>query len=301
MEKEKRYFEWIDGDDKGKVVTLDYIDIEKDNMGRNTEIYYFDNGDSCPKEFISPMTMFAGELKKRNPDGSPGSPKFMVELDTPTNVWTFAEVKGHTVNLGVSNGSGDGTRFVAPLEDILADGNGKVARTFNIVPPKNKIVRERPLPKASDYPVDEPEPVIEQPKEEQIDLNPNVVSTTDPNIVPNPSSDASKESCARTDLTDYYAIKNQTFGFPVAKQEDDPVSILVSTSKKVEKEVNMKISLMLPSKDLYSIASTNFEDGESKFINNIVKDIDVSSIIEALRDTLLESYRNATATKDASM
>lgn len=301
MEKEKRYFEWIDGDDKGKVVTLDYIDIEKDNMGRNAEIYYFDNGDSCPKEFISPMTMFAGELKKRNPDGSPGSPKFMVELDTPTNVWTFAEVKGHTVNLGVSNGSGDGTRFVAPLEDILADGNGKVARTFNIVPPKNKIIRERPLPKASDYPIDEPEPVVAEPKEEQAGVNPNVTSTKESNIVQNLSPGVSQESCNRTDLTDYCAINNQTFGFPVAKQEDDPVSILVSTSKKVEKDVNMKISLMLPSKDLYAIASSNFEDGESKFINNIVKDIDVSSIIEALRDTLLESYRNAIDTKDASV
>lgn len=301
MEKEKRYFEWIDGDDKGKVVTLDYIDIEKDNMGRTTEIYYFDNGDSCPKEFISPMTMFAGELKKRNPDGSPGSPKFMVELDTPTNVWTFAEVKGHTVNLGVSNGSGDGTRFVAPLEDILADGNGRVARTFNIVPPKNKIIRERPLPKASDYPVDEPESVVEQPKVEPEDLNPNVVITNDTNLVPNHPLSAPQEYYASSDTNDYYAIDNQRFGFSVAKQEDDPVSILVSTSKKVEKEVNMKISLMLPSKELYSIASTNFEDGESKFINNIVKDIDVSSIIAALQDTLLESYRNATSTKDASM
>lgn len=267
MEKEKRYFEWIDGEDKGSVVTLDYIDVDKDDNGNTVETYVFTNGDSCYKDFISPMVHYVGDLHKPNKDGSPSIPKFMIEVSSPTNVWTFSDVKGKTVDLGVVNGADSGKRNVPALEDILTFDKGGKMKTFNLVPPL-KEVPIRPLPSLEDYRKVVAAPVVnvEVPKEEPV----------------------LEEPIKQPEISEHVCKENVV---PSKPEMEDPVSILVSTSKKEEKEIEMRITLSLPSKDLFAIASNNFENGETKFIDNIVKDLDISDIISAIRTTLLESYK----------
>lgn len=277
MEKEKRYFEWIDGEDKGTVLTLDYIEVDTDDIGKPMETYVFTNGDSCNKEFISPMAKFAGELTSTKPDGTKGSPKFMVEVSSPTNVWTFAEITGKTVDVGVINGSDTGKRNVPALEDIMTFDTGKRKKSFNLVAPKQDV-HLRPLPLATEYQRVEEHHNIEEPQKEMAKEEP-VLQGTVHEVEP---------VSAPVNSLDSHSIN---FEMDAPKVSEDPVSILVSTSKKEEKDVEMTITLSLPSKELFAIASNNFEDGETKFIDNIVKDLDISEIISAIRLTLLESYR----------
>ncbi len=275
MEKEKRYFEWIDGEDKGTVLTLDYIETEPGYDGKVEETYVFTNGDSCNKEFISPMVEFAGELCSVNSDGSRGVPKFMVEVSSPANVWTFSNASGKVVDVGIISGSDTGKRNVPSLEDILSDG-GKKVKNFTLVPPPHKTSL-RSLPSADDYKRFVEPPVVET-KEEVKEVEPQKP------IVEEVSEPVYEEE-TKPEPTILY--KKPQYSMP----SDDPVSILVATSKKEEKEVDMRITLSLPTKELFAIASTNFENGETKFIDNIVKDLDISEIISAIRETLLESYK----------
>lgn len=284
--KEKRYFEWIDGDDKGTVVILDYI--EDDEGG---ELYVFDDGTSCYKEYISPMTTSPGDFKT-------GKPKFMVEVESPTNIWEFEDVTSKTVKLH------DETVVAPSLEEIVADNNGGVAPKQRMVPPRQQK-RMRELPRKQDYP---------EPKKESPKLVENVQSQTaqipsdyysEPKFVEEPKTSFAPNSGNSISMTPemvaMIAEMNQKLlmqsnqicesNNKISKQ--DPVYILVSTSKKDDITVSMDLEMKLPSKDLFAIASSNFDDGEEKFIDTIIQDLEISEIIDSLKASLLKSYRSA--------
>ena len=73
----------------------------------------------------------------------------------------------------------------------------------------------------------------------------------------------------------------------------DPVRILAKTSKKRDTDIDLTISIKLPSKSVYNIASEEFEDGGSKFINYLIEGIDINSIISELRNALTAAYESS--------
>lgn len=100
--QKKRYFQYIDGENKGKVVMLTDI-FESDG-----ELFYeFDNKDTMNRQFISKMTAKKEQLAK----------KFMVEVSSPLkpDLWRFEEVKSTVVDMGNQE-----RKTVPPLDDILA-------------------------------------------------------------------------------------------------------------------------------------------------------------------------------------
>lgn len=287
--KEKRYFEWIDGDDKGTVVILDYIEEDEDS-----ELYVFNDGTSCYKEYISPMTTTPGDFKT-------GKPKFMVEVESPTNIWGFEDVTSKTVRLH------DETVVAPSLEEIVADNNGGSAPKQRMIPPRQQK-RLRDLPRKQDYPEpkkESPKP-IENPKQQTSQVpndyysEPKFLEEPKASVVPNGDT----SSLMTPDMVAMIAEMNrklqeqtsQTSGY-VAKDkisDKDPVYILVTTSKKDDITVSMDLEMKLPSKDLFAIASSNFDNGEEKFIETIIQDLDISEIIESLKESLLSTYRSAT-------
>ena len=44
---------------------------------------------------------------------------------------------------------------------------------------------------------------------------------------------------------------------------------------------------------MYNIASAEFEDGGSKFINYLIEGIDINSIISELRNALISAYESS--------
>jgi hypothetical protein len=71
MRKQRRYFQWIDGENKGEVETLETIEDFEGEI-----IYNFVGGESCNQRYISKMTESVTDLKG----------KFMVEVENPHNI-----------------------------------------------------------------------------------------------------------------------------------------------------------------------------------------------------------------------
>lgn len=75
-----------------------------------------------------------------------------------------------------------------------------------------------------------------------------------------------------------------------AVSEADPVRILAKTCKKHPTEINLTLNINLPSKSIYNIAESEFEDGGKNFVDCLVEDIDITEIVKSLSVALRQAY-----------
>lgn len=259
----KRYFQWLVGDDRGKVVEL--IDITQED---GEYFFNFDDGESCNMSYICPAT----NDKKRLVN------KAMVEVPGPHNAWRFEEIK-----MGTFTTAEHEVIDVPPLQDIVGmNGDNSLDKsalgTMNLIPPKNNPIKGMPLPDIRDYLRDEPKPKREVAANVGVTVHDN---TIDHAIINNLAEDLNPEPRVFTPPT------RQTV------DETDPVHILVKTCKKHESSVDLKISLSLPSISTYNFAKSEFEDGDKKFIDAIANSISVDTVMDALKDALRTAYENS--------
>ena len=71
---------------------------------------------------------------------------------------------------------------------------------------------------------------------------------------------------------------------------DSPIYTLLRKQKKNMIEVSIKIELNLPSKDLYNVLSTSFEDAESEIIKFVLDGVDIEDIKKSLSDSIKRNY-----------
>lgn len=272
----KRYFQWIAGELQGEVEELESIEKFEDET-----FYNFKDGESCNLRFISPITNNKGDLKH----------KFMVEIDSPMNVWSFDVVK---TNLYTDQSMKGEAVEIPTLHDILqANSSSSEVHsdigTQKLVPPRNKQ-NIRPLPRIEDYPVrtqEKPKQVY-QPKKQNIEfeIKDNSVIVDEQTVetpVTNVNEPTQQQEQEQKVVAKETAQNNRS-------ASSDPIRILVDTCKKHETEISLSINLNLPSKTVYNIAADEFDDGGKKFIHYITNDIDVSDIIKAIECALTESY-----------
>lgn len=255
----KRYFEWIDGDDKGLVVSLESI-IELDGE----TFYNFDDGESCNLRFISKMTNNVVDLKN----------KFMVEVENPHNIWTFEQIETEMPK-GVKS---DGDDKIPTLHDFINSTAGGGSSTANISDSdlgKDKLVAPKrpqqlkPLPNKEDFkekPIEKP--VVEEKKVE-----------TQPVIVPEEKVEEVVVEEKKVEEKQEKRVNSM-----------DPIAILVDSCKKHDTEIPLTLNVRLPMKTLYHIANNEFENGGDKFIDYIVEGINTDVIINALKGALKEAY-----------
>jgi hypothetical protein len=74
---------------------------------------------------------------------------------------------------------------------------------------------------------------------------------------------------------------------------NDPIYILISTSKKIDSEISMNISISLPPKSLYDIAKESFDEGGTKFVEYIIENITVNEIKDALKISITQMYEKS--------
>ena len=248
----KRYFQWLVGDNQGKVV--EFIDITQEEG----EYYYnFDDGESCNMSYICAATTDKNMLRG----------KAMVEVHGPYNAWHFEEIKTKSFTTAK-----DEHIEVPPLEDILAqDTNGNLESavgTMRLIPPKSNPIKGMPLPSIQEY--------LRQPKKVDNQKTSGVETfvvedQTKVNIELKSEPEKSKKNEALT---------------------NDPVYILVNTCKKHDTEISMTININLPSKSTYEFAKAEFENGAEKFIEILKDTIDFNVISDAIKNVLKETYEN---------
>ena len=256
--RRKRYFEWIDGEDKGNVVSLESIEEFEGEI-----FYNFDDGESCNLRFISKMTNSVADLKG----------KFMVEIENPSNPWTFETVKSRKY---VDESMKGEDVEIPTLNDIL-QARGTSANIENSDLGKEKLVAPKrmqnlvELPNADEY-KKKIKPIEKKQQQEKIEpVQENTEHVTEEPVA--------------------HPVE-QRVSTPVQSNVPsmDPVRILVNSCKKHDTPVEMTINMKLPSKYIYNIAVNEFEDGLEKFIDCIVDGIDTKMIIDQLKAALKSAY-----------
>jgi len=72
--------------------------------------------------------------------------------------------------------------------------------------------------------------------------------------------------------------------------QNDPVWIMMNKSKKKDIEVNMTLTISLPPQSLFDVVKDSFEDGDTKALEYIIENIDISDIKIALKEGIREMY-----------
>lgn len=220
---ERRFFQWVVGDRKGEVLIFDKIETDEENV-----YIVFKDGSRINETLVAP-------LNQKDLTG-----KYMAEVDSPTNVWSFKEEwVGRQEEKWETNAEGISVCVVPFIPG---------RKVIHLIPPK------KTPPKSSNFgqitniapPPPPPQPVS-APIESVIEKNTNI-------------------------------------------DKNDPVYILMSKSKKVETEIEMIMTVSLPSKSLYEIAKTSFDEGDIKFIDYIVDEMSTDEIKTALKDALKQMY-----------
>lgn len=275
-----RFFQWLDGDNIGKVETLESIS--------KYEIEYFYNfksGEVCNEKFISPITANKNDLKN----------KIMVEVPDPYIVWKIVKIDTGKYKINDAE-----VIDIPPIEDIVkASGSGQeilveetnIGKYSYISPNYGRHINEylnTPLPSYEEYKEIEKNNNLASENLNQIKNtipSDSLIFSSPDNVVINNSTDQ-KENIHK--ITDFKLIENKDNKYIVT--ENDPVYILVNKCKKHDTNITMDIKISLPLKSIYDVAN-EFDNGESKFINAILDSISIENIKDSLKDALLNTYQ----------
>ena len=74
---------------------------------------------------------------------------------------------------------------------------------------------------------------------------------------------------------------------------DSPIYTLLKKQKKNMVEVSINIKLNLPSKELYGVLSTSFDDAENEIINFVLDGVDIEDIKKSLSESIKKNYYSA--------
>ena len=76
------------------------------------------------------------------------------------------------------------------------------------------------------------------------------------------------------------------------KADSNPIVSLLEKQKPNWVEVGIKLKLNLPTKNLYQVLTSSFEDADEEIIEFVVKDLDLEIIKESLRINIREIYKS---------
>lgn len=77
----------------------------------------------------------------------------------------------------------------------------------------------------------------------------------------------------------------------VPQTESNPIVSLLEKQKPNWIEVGIKLKLNLPTKSLYSVLATSFDDAEEEIIEFVVRDLDIELVKQSLRNQIKEIYK----------
>jgi len=71
---------------------------------------------------------------------------------------------------------------------------------------------------------------------------------------------------------------------------NDPVWLMMDKAKKFDTDVEMSVTISLPTKSLYEVAKESFEEGGEKVIEYIINNLDNQKLKDSLKMALREAY-----------
>ena len=230
------------------------VEVLKNITQEEDEYFYnFESDESCNLRFIGKITGNVGDLKG----------KAMVEIISPNDPWIAETITTKRVQVMDEN-AGETYVDAPPLEDITGSGANRDIAESKLGQKKFRAPRYKgpyfDLPSIDEYmknddPVQIAAPVQAAPVQQVVQP---VIPVETPKIS--------------------------------AVSETDPVRILAKTCKKHSTEINLTININLPSKAIYNIAESEFENGGKNFVDCLVEDIDIKEIVRSISDALKTAY-----------
>lgn len=77
-----------------------------------------------------------------------------------------------------------------------------------------------------------------------------------------------------------------------ATKKDNPIYALLKKQKQNPQTVDISLTLNLPSAELYKVLSEAFENAEKEIVDYIVTDINVDTIKEAVKESIIKYYHS---------
>jgi hypothetical protein len=74
------------------------------------------------------------------------------------------------------------------------------------------------------------------------------------------------------------------------ESDESPIYKLLKKQKKNSVEVGIKLKLNLPSKELYGVLSSSFDDAEKEIIEFVLSGVDIEDIKASLADSIRRTY-----------
>ena len=85
---------------------------------------------------------------------------------------------------------------------------------------------------------------------------------------------------------------------PSSLDPDSPIYTLLRKQKKNMVGISIKIELNLPSKELYGVLSSSFEDAESEIIKFVLDGVDIEDIKKSLSESIRKNYYSSKASAE---
>lgn len=191
------------------------------------------------------------------------SNRMMAEIENPSKCWTFKEIQGIDDKPRIEKDWESQTTYEVPTADEIAQAD--LTGQTGVVNPVKKMKKIELIP---------------PPR-----TRPAIVESRFATIV-NQVQPAAKEVVT----TNQTVVDESVTPSKPSVDSNDPVYIMMEKSKKVDTEVDMSLTISLPSASLFDVVRDSFEDGDSKALEYIIENIDISDIKEALKEGIKSMY-----------
>ena len=202
-------------------------------------------------------TELIAEINQKNISG-----KMMAEIESLRNMWSFKERKQEGPRTEMDWESQ--TKFDIPSADEIANadltGSGgtvkprAIKKIIDLIPPRPTVNKFGKIASSSDMELPVKETIITLEKIHPVTPELSIVNTS------------------------------------VNINTNDPVYIMMDKAKKIDTEIDMSITISLPSENLYNIIKDSFEDGDKKTIEYIMANMDISNIMNAIKQSIKNMY-----------
>lgn len=318
---EKRYYQYLIGENRGNVVSL----TEIDDTGSDMILYIFDDGFKCNEDLIAPINQW--DVKD----------KIMAQVDSPSNIWKFTEKE---IVPEVKEASGKDGQMYEAADPYFFDKNGnsvaKVKKEIKMDHPRRTTVTEKITNNNSFYRSLKDNPIMEDPKvpaenyatsnntsgasqlyspeevqellkkmgatpvKQEGNLDVMIVNASqykfpydDDTTVRFVDSDKNSDSFKLKDIVKLIKenLQDEKAEQPVNTTYENEATILYNKCSKEEAEVTLKIVIDLPSVELFKSIQDNYPEGWGKmFLENAVNNIETEELKAKLIDSLFNQY-----------
>jgi hypothetical protein len=105
------------------------------------------------------------------------------------------------------------------------------------------------------------------------------------------SSSISNETSSNTETQETKNVRNAIHtGKKLTPQKSNPIITLLEKQKPNWVNVEMKLELNLPTKSLYNVLTSSFDEAEDEIIEFVVRDLDIEVVKESLRINIRQIY-----------